>query len=77
LNVNGLKIYNLLRKEYKMCEYCESKYNEVDLRGSDGIVYDEKWNKFYIYAEHYRNEVVRIDVDFCPKCGNQLEVIEE
>jgi hypothetical protein len=55
-----------------MCEYCDKDNTEESLRGSDGIVYNEKKDKFYIYIEHFLNEKNRIEVNFCPQCGIKL-----
>jgi hypothetical protein len=62
-----------VRKGKKLkCEYCNDN-TEENLRGDDGIVYDGIVGKYYLYAEHFRGEQVRIEVDYCPKCGRKLE----
>jgi hypothetical protein len=55
-----------------MCEYCDKSNTEEGLRGSDGIVYDAKKGKHYIYIEHFLNEKNRIEVEYCPMCGALL-----
>lgn len=57
----------------KCCEYCNTEINTEDnLQGHDGICYDDKNGQYYIYAEHFRNERVFIDVKYCPQCGREL-----
>lgn len=57
-----------------MCEYCHRYNDETYLRGDDGVIYDESTNRHYLFIEHFRNEVYRIDVYYCPKCGRRLSV---
>ncbi len=54
-----------------VCEYCCIVTKE-DLRGSDGVIYDINKRKYILYAEHFRNERVYIEIDYCPKCGRKL-----
>jgi hypothetical protein len=54
------------------CDYCSRNNTEEMLRGSDGIYYDSNAEKHYLYVEHFRNEVYRIEVTHCPKCGIHL-----
>ena len=56
------------------CEYCSKDNTENNLRGDDGIIIDKN-NKAYIFAEHFRNEHVRItNINYCPKCGKKLKL---
>jgi hypothetical protein len=55
-----------------MCDYCSEENSEDNLRGDDGIIFNTKQNKHYLYIEHFRNEITRIEVNFCPRCGNKL-----
>lgn len=55
----------------KKCEYC-SDNTEASLSGDDGVIID-KGMRAYIFAEHYRGEIVRINnINYCPKCGKKL-----
>lgn len=53
-----------------MCDYCSKENAEENLRGSDGVVYCK--GKHYLYIEHFRNEIYRIEVNYCPECGVKL-----
>ncbi|WP_405169406.1 hypothetical protein [Paenibacillus sp. FSL H3-0286] len=55
-----------------MYEYCSEENKESDLCGSDGVVYDTENNNYYLFAEHFKDEKVRIDVKYCPECGTCL-----
>jgi hypothetical protein len=55
-----------------MCEYCSKENTAESLRGDDGIYYDNKKEKHYLYIEHFRNEKYFIEVNFCPQCGEKL-----
>lgn len=52
-----------------MCDYCDKDNTKENLRGSDGIFFDNKTKKHYLYIEHFRNESYEIEVKYCPKCG--------
>lgn len=54
-----------------MCEYC-CGYEEVELKGDDGVVIKDGIT--YIFAEHFRGEIVKIPVNYCPKCGEDLRL---
>ena len=57
------------------CEYCSKDNTEINLQGDDGIIINEN-KEAYIFAEHYRNERVRINnIKYCPMCGNKLTTI--
>lgn len=56
-----------------MCEYCCKDNTEDKLRGIDGIVYDADKCKHYLYVEHFRNEISRVEVNYCPGCGLKLQ----
>jgi len=61
---------NIEKLEYNQCDYCFNNTEEI-LRGDDGVV--ESDGTFYIYAEHFRNEYIRIDnIKYCPMCGRKL-----
>ena len=54
------------------CEYCSKDNTEDNLRCDDGIIIDKN-KEVYIFAEHCRNERVRItNVKYCPMCGKKL-----
>ncbi len=55
-----------------MCEYCDKNNKEESLRGDDGVVYDEKESRHYLFIEHFYREVYRIEVNYCPECGRKL-----
>jgi len=57
-----------------MCDYCNKDNTEEALRGSDGICYDEDKGGHYLYIEYFRNEIYRLDVNYCPKCGIKLKI---
>lgn len=54
------------------CDYCSKNNTEEMLRGDDGIYYDNTTEKHYLYVEHFRNEIHKIEVNHCPKCGIHL-----
>ena len=54
------------------CDYCDIYNTEEVLKGYDGIVYNKSVKQYYIFAEHYEGETVRIPVQFCPQCGRKL-----
>ena len=55
------------------CDYC-SNNTEVYLSGGDGVIIDKRMG-VYIFAEHYRGEIVRItNINYCPKCGKKLKL---
>lgn len=56
-----------------MCEYCNKENTEESLSGSDGIFRDKNNGEYYLYIEHFANEKYFIKVDYCPKCGKNLE----
>lgn len=57
----------------KECEYCSEDNTESGLSGDDGIIIDKYINEAYIFAEHFRDECVRITkINYCPRCGKQL-----
>jgi hypothetical protein len=55
-----------------MCEWCDKSNTEENLRGSEGIIYDKKNDKHYLFIEHFHNEINRVEVKYCPECGNKL-----
>ena len=57
------------RSDREMCEYCHKDNTEKGLRGDDGVFYDSIKRKHFLYIEHFRNEISRIEVHYCPKCG--------
>ncbi|MFB5285159.1 helix-turn-helix domain-containing protein [Peribacillus sp. Hz7] len=60
-------------EENKICDYCDKSNTEENLRGDDGVFYDTGKGKYYLYIEHFHNEISRIEVAYCPKCGMKLE----
>lgn len=55
-----------------MCDYCSSKNTDENLRGEDGVYYDRKKSKHYLYIEHFFKEIYRLEVNYCPECGRKL-----
>jgi len=56
-----------------MCDYCNKENTEIGLSGSDGIIYDEKKNRYYLFIEHFKGECNRIyDPKYCLQCGEKL-----
>ncbi len=55
-----------------MCNYCSKNNVRKDAEDGDCIVYSEKEKRYYLLAEHCRNEVIRIEVEYCPQCGQKL-----
>lgn len=60
-------------KEDTKCDYCDENNKEEDFHGDDGIVYNEKDNKYYLVTEHFRGGFQRIEAHVCLKCGRKLE----
>jgi hypothetical protein len=54
------------------CEYCNENNNADNLRGNDGVFYNNEDGRYYLYIEHFRNEIYMISVNYCPKCGLEL-----
>jgi hypothetical protein len=58
------------------CDYCREIYtNPDDLEGTDGILYNEKEQAYYHYAEYFQGEKVSIPITHCPNCGEELGVV--
>jgi hypothetical protein len=55
-----------------MCDYCNNNTEET-LIGSDGVCYDKNNDKYYLYIHHFQNEIYRIEVDYCSRCGLKLK----
>ncbi|PLR99595.1 helix-turn-helix domain-containing protein [Bacillus sp. T33-2] len=60
-------------EENIICDYCDKNNTEESLKGDDGVFYDTNKGKHYLYIEHFRNEISRIEVNYCPKCGSKLK----
>lgn len=56
------------------CEFCDKNNKQENLRGSDGIFFNEKDLTYYLYAEYFRNEIYKIEVEYCPICGTHLSI---
>ena len=56
-----------------ICDYCTEFYHDKHCGGNDGIMYDAKENKYYFVAEHFRNECVQEEINYCPMCGRKLD----
>lgn len=54
------------------CEYCKEGLTEPSLCGDDGVIHDKRNDSYYIFAEHYKDECIRIKVNYCPRCGRKL-----
>jgi ribA/ribD-fused uncharacterized protein len=79
-NILG-EILMKVRSELKdVCDYCNEediKNSDIhDFAGCDGIYYSEKDDKYYLVIEHCKNEINRIEIKNCPKCGRKLGSID-
>ena len=55
----------------EMCEYCSQENSDI-CNGSDHIYYDKVANKYYLIAEHYKDEIISIEAKYCLECGRKL-----
>lgn len=66
----------VVKQNKQRCDYCNVSTQEHHLQGADGVVYDAKNDSWYLFAEHFRNEKVRINgMKYCPKCGRKLHTV--
>ena len=70
--VNKVQMLDLIEKECR-CEYCNEE-NNANCSGSDHIYYNNIANKYYLIAEHYKDEVINIESKYCLECGRKLIV---
>jgi hypothetical protein len=62
-----------VERSISMCEYCENNIvDENSFVGGDGVYHDKKTNEYYLIAEHFRNERIKIQIFYCPQCGREL-----
>jgi|GEM_PF-6808696 len=59
-----------------MCEYCIEYQETSSCSGDEGIMHDNKKDKYYFVAEHYAGERIKVEIKFCPWCGKELKNIE-
>lgn len=52
------------------CVMCDPNNSPDNLHGSEGVIFKD--NKYYLHIEHFRNEVIQIEIKFCPTCGDKL-----
>lgn len=69
-------ILKSLSENYSLkCDYCKIVCTDKPMeRGTpeEAIFYNEKEDKYYLVVEECRGERIRIEINYCLKCGRNL-----